>query len=73
MSYGSFDDAQIEAVKSNEGVEQKPIEQTYQPEPNHTAPQGNSFNPPEERMNTSHAETQRYVICPHCGEKIYLE
>ena len=81
MKYGSFDDEQIESVKSNEGVEQKPIEQTYQqPESRPTADtwnsgaaQGNSYTPPEEPMQASKAETQRYVICPHCGEKIYLE
>lgn len=75
MNYGSFSNDQIEAVKRNEGMEQKPIEQTYQTEnrPAMSAPQGNTYMPPEEPMQTSHAETQRYVICPHCGEKIYLE
>ena len=75
MKYGSFDDEQIDAVKSNEGVEQKPVEQTYQQTEARNIVnswQGNTPNH-EEPMQTSTAETQRYVICPHCGEKIYLE
>lgn len=76
MSYGSFSSEQIESVKSNEGMEQKPVEQTYQPTQSRQAVDlyANSIpNVPEEPMHTSVAETQRYVICPHCGEKIYIE
>lgn len=74
MNYGSFSSEQIEAVKSNEGMEQRPVEQTHQStEYRQSAPQGNSYMPPEEQMQSSKAETQRYVICPCCGEKIYLE
>lgn len=71
MSYGKFSEDQIEAVKSNEGIEQKPVAPVnYQ-----TENRADTFSPApnEEPMNTSTAETQRYVICPHCGEKIYLE
>lgn len=76
MNYGTFSADQIEAVKSNEGIEQKPVEQTYQQtESRKTVDAWENNNPAlnEEPMNTSTAETQRYVICPHCGEKIYLE
>jgi len=75
MSYGTFSKDQIDEVKSNEGVEQKPVEQTYA----ETEARGivndwqNGSSAPEEPMNTSTAETQRYVICPHCNQKIYLE
>ena len=75
MGYGTFSADQIESVKSNEGVEQKPVEQTYeQTEARKIVNdwQG-GVSAPEEPMRTSTAETQRYVICPHCNEKIYLE
>lgn len=79
MEYGSFSTEQIEAVKKNEGVEQRPVEQTYQQTPSQQ-PMNNTWHSgasqptqPEEQMPTSYAETQRYVVCPHCGEKIYLE
>lgn len=78
MQYGSFDKDQVEAVKSNEGAEQRPVEQTRQQTETRqpvSAWQSNEAydDAPEEEMGTSRAETQRYVICPHCGEKIYLE
>ena len=73
MNYGRFSEDQIASVKSNEGVVQKPIEQTYQPDTRTDTYPDNRPLPNEEPMNTSTAETQRYVICPHCGEKIYLE
>lgn len=75
MNYGSFSDEQIESVKSKEGVEQKPVEQTYQQTESRQVVDAwqNNAPVPEEPMQTSTAETQRYVICPHCGEKIYLE
>ena len=73
MDYGKFSEDQIEDVKSNEGVEQTPVEQTYQPTQNRQAIDSYNNAPPEEPINTSVAETQRYVICPHCGEKIYIE
>lgn len=73
MDYGTFPKEQIDAVRSNEGVEQKPVEQTYQPEYRQPTNVYQGSTTPEEPMQTSTAETQRYVICPHCGEKIYLE
>lgn len=74
LSYGTFSSDQIEVVRSAEGVTKEPIAQTYpnqgreQSVATHQAPKYT-----EEPMSTSTAETQRYVICPHCGEKIYLE
>ena len=75
MKYGNFSEEQIDAVKSNEGVEHKPVEQTYkQTEAREIVNEWQGRTPvPEEPMQTSTAETQRYVICPHCKEKIYLE
>ena len=76
MSYGSFTEEQIEPVRNNEGAEMKPVEQTYQQTESRQAVdawQSNAPTMPEEPMQASKAETQRYVICPHCGEKIYLE
>ena len=81
MNYGTFPIEQIESVKSNEGFEQKPVAQTFQQTESsqavnayqNSAPQGFAPAQHEEPMETSYAETQRYVVCPHCGEKIYLE
>lgn len=75
MGYGKFSEDQIESVKSNEGVEQRPVQQTYQQTEARAIVNDwqNGASAPEEPMNTSTAETQRYVICPHCNEKIYLE
>lgn len=76
MNYGTFSTEQIESVKSNEGVERKPVTQTYEQTEARKIVNGwqdGATNDPEEEMGTSRAETQRYVICPHCGEKIYLE
>lgn len=72
LNYGTFSEEQIESVKSKEGMEQKPVEQTYQKTENRQAVE-QWQTAPEEPMQTSTAETQRYVICPCCGEKIYLE
>lgn len=75
MKYGTFSNDQIDSVRSNEGVEQKPVQQTYEQTAARNVVnswQGNTPNN-EEPIHTSTAETQRYVICPHCGEKIYLE
>lgn len=71
MNYGSFPTEQIEAVRSNEGVEQEPVKQTFQQ--NIPTPPSNPYVPDEEQMQSSKAETQKFVICPHCGEKIYIE
>lgn len=74
MNYGSFSPEQIDSVKSNEGVEQEPVKQTFQPNtPNVPTPPSNPYMPDEEQMQSSKAETQKFVICPHCGEKIYIE
>lgn len=75
MNYGSFSTEQIDSVRSNEGVEQKPVEQTYQQTEARQIMnnwQGDG-NVPEEQIQSSRAETQRFVICPQCGEKIYIE
>lgn len=76
MNYGSFSKEQIDGVRSYEGAAQEPIKHTYQPPVgNDSAAGGYQPNPniPEEHMKTSTAETQRFVICPVCGEKIYIE
>lgn len=74
MNYGVFPQEEIQQVKKNEGIEQKPVEQTYEQTQSRSVVNSyDSRQQNEEQMETSYAETQRYVICPHCGEKIYLE
>ena len=77
LSYGSFSSNQIDEIKRFEGVEQQPVAQTYQQTEGRQIvdawQQANQNAPKEEPMQASTAETQRYVVCPHCGEKIYLQ
>ena len=72
MQYGVYRQEEIEEVAGQAETPMKPVEQTYNPAMDR--PQTPSaYRQPEEPMQPSTAETQKYVICPHCGEKIYLE
>lgn len=79
MNYGVYSPDEVEAVREQGNKPIKPVEQTYNPAteppqysmPNREYPPSQPEN--EEQVQYSTAETQRYVICPHCGEKIYLE
>lgn len=67
---------QVEAEREENGM--KPVEQTY-----NTPPAQPAYTPPayededdEEPEQKTYSKTvstgERYVICPHCGERIYL-
>ena len=87
MSYGVFTAEQISEIRSHEGDEIKPIKQTYQePEqpvqrtgisdtqirntPQFQAVENNTAT--EEEREFVEKTTEQYVICPKCGEKIWL-
>lgn len=86
MSYGVFTPEEINAVKENGSKPLAPVEQTFNPaaqaQPFATpvypsANQTPTFTPApnveREEVQYSTAETQKFVVCPHCGEKIYLD
>lgn len=79
MNYGVYSPDEVEAVREQGNKPMKPVEQTYNPatEPPQYSMPNREYSPSqpenEEQVQYSTAETQRYVICPHCGEKIYLE
>lgn len=70
MSYGVYTPEEIESVKRNEDVPLQPVQQTYQ------APTQRVGMPepiPAAERTSANMEREQYVICPHCGEKIWLE
>lgn len=69
-SYGTFDERTTEPIRKNEerreGTEAlttEPFEQTEQPPEAAQAPSQETTQP---------AEQGRYIVCPKCGEKIWL-
>ena len=68
MSYGSYSQEQLEVVKKRADKEQVPVEQTYK-----TTDNRQILNNMESEEQVSSVETYKYIICPHCGEKVYLE
>lgn len=71
-SYGVYNSNEVDKIKEVEKSREengiKPIEQTYQPQP--TAPVANNHShidggEPKQEVN-------KFIVCPHCGEKIYI-
>lgn len=85
MSYGVYPASEVESLRREEQDRAEngftPVEQTYTPEPV-SVPQGGvqpvpyAPAPAEEnepgKVYAKPQETERYIICPHCGEKIYI-
>ncbi len=71
-SYGSFDGTTTEPIKKieerREGVEAVTTEPYHNPDPE-TQPQE---QPAPEQEGSTPAEQGRFVVCPKCGEKIWL-
>lgn len=70
MSYGVYTPDEIADVKRNEDVPLQPVPQTYQAP---TQRVGSPTPIPVEDRTSANMEREQYVICPHCGEKIWLE
>ena len=66
MNYGVYTPDEIESVRKNEDEPLQPVKQTYQ------EPIQRAVMTEEERTSTP-MEREQWVICPHCGEKIYLQ
>ena len=80
MEYGSVDDSEIESLKAAKARKEALMEKAGQ-EQEATAlaqpvvvPQSApaSSNPPADEENTEPTEIRKFVICPNCGEKIWL-
>ena len=78
--YGTLDDSEIQKIKeANEKREQKAAseEPTDNNSANSSEIPNTSDDQPVERQNTTEAEPEitelrKFVICPNCGEKIWL-
>lgn len=80
MEYGSVDDSEIESLKAAKARKEALMEKAGQ-EQEATAlaqpvvvPQSAPApsNPPADEENTEPTEIRKFVICPNCGEKIWL-
>mgnify|MGYP004513346559 CR=1 FL=1 len=80
MEYGSVDDSEIESLKAAKARKETLMEKAGQ-EQEATAlaqpvvvPQSAPApsNPPADEENTEPTEIRKFVICPNCGEKIWL-
>lgn len=80
MEYGSVDDSEIESLKAAKARKEAFMEKAGQ-EQEATAfaqpvavPQSTPApsNPPADEENTEPTEIRKFVICPNCGEKIWL-
>lgn len=84
MNYGVYPTAEVDTLRAVQQERQEngftPVEQTYAPEPPsaakavQTAP--HDYEPPEEteggKVYAKPQETEKYILCPHCGQKIYI-
>jgi len=70
MNYGVYTPDEIESVKRYEDSEVTPVRQTFQPPIERV---GSTAPIPAEERTSATTEREQWVICPHCGEKIWLE
>lgn len=70
MSYGVYTPDEVESVKRYEEAPIQPVKQTFQPPIERV---GSPAPIPAEERTSATAEREQWVICPHCGEKIWLE
>lgn len=76
--YGTLDESEIQAIKDRADRNQKPMEQnvpSYATETNES-PQNTAVTATSdaihEEQDEEAAEVKKFVICPKCGEKIWL-
>lgn len=80
MQYGVYTPEEVEGVKKYEDEPVKPVQQTYQPPVQRVGMTESQYEEAittpapagEERIQIP-MEREQYVICPKCGEKIWLE
>lgn len=70
MSYGVYTPEEVAEVKQYEEAPIQPVPQTYQAP---TQRMGSPAPIPVEDRTSANMEREQFVICPHCGEKIWLE
>lgn len=69
--YGTLDDAEIQAIREKSESKPPVTPQTETPAPIQSTPESAPQFAPEITENDT-AEVQKFVICPNCGEKIWL-
>lgn len=83
MEYGTVDDSEIEAMKAAKARKEALMEKAEQEHPSHAPsqpaavpqPAPMAYNSPavdEDDEDHDPAEIRKFVICPNCGEKIWL-
>ena len=70
MSYGVYTPEEVAEVKRYEEAPIQPVPQTFNAP---TQRVGSTEPIPAEQRTSANMEKEQYVICPHCGEKIWLE
>jgi len=68
--YGTMDDAEIAALKAR--AQEQPSEQGAAQSAPTVISEGDSGTPDQTPPGGEQGETKRYVICPSCGETIWL-
>ena len=69
-SYGTFSAEDIQTVNSNERVDHSEPNMNAAPSPAPAAAEQDAGN--EDNTETAGATVERYITCPHCGERICL-
>lgn len=71
--YGTLDDEEIQNIKENAAKkEQEPEQQAPAPEAEQEAPNSATSDLIQEEQDEETTEIKKFVICPKCGEKIWL-
>lgn len=72
MEYGKYDTEQVSQIvdtqKAREEHGVQPVAQTYAPAPQNPASEPRDVTGQGEQRQ----EVNKFIVCPHCGEKIYI-
>ena len=69
--YGTLDDDEIEQIKENKERKENKIEAAEKQETS-TAEENSDVQIQPPNTSTAEMTTEKYVVCPKCGEKIWL-
>lgn len=69
--YGTLDDDEIEQIKENKERKENKIEAAEKQETS-TAEENSDVKIQPPNTSTAEMTTEKYVVCPKCGEKIWL-
>lgn len=69
--YGTLDDEEIQSIKENAERKERQMQKNYSGQESALPPEG-SLRQDSQRDNEETTEVRNFVICPKCGEKIWL-